>query len=246
MDWFFTEKINGSNFTITGEDAVHISKSLRMNCGENITLCDSDGIEHYCVITSVNSDSVTVDILKSTPCDHEPNVNITLFQCMPKGDKMEFVIQKAIETGVHEIIPVINSRCISRPDSKQMSKKNLRYNKIALQAAMQSRRGIIPVVKDIISFKEAVKLCENYDCIIIFYEGGGMPLKEILPLDVKNTNIKNIAVFIGSEGGFDISEVEMIKNCGGKTATLGKRILRTETAPLVAISAIMYHYGNLD
>lgn len=241
MDWFFTEKIIGNTYTITGEDALHISKSLRMTIGENITLCDTNGIEHFCEISAIDKNNVTVNILKSKPCNHEPNVNVTLFQCMPKSDKMEFVIQKAIEIGVHEIIPVINSRCISRPDNKQISKKSERYNKIALQASMQSRRGIIPKVRDTISFKTALSMLNNYDCVAVFYEGGGTPLKDILP-----DNAKNIAILIGSEGGFDTSEIESIKNIGGKVATLGNRILRTETAPLVALSAIMYQYGNLD
>ncbi len=243
MDWFFTDKINGDYHTIIGEDAFHISKSLRMSIGENITLCDNNKTEYFCEISAIDKNSVTVHIINSKPSNHEPNINITLFQCMPKGDKMEFVIQKAIEIGVHEIIPIINSRCISRPDGKQISKKFERYNKIALQASMQSRRAIIPKVRDIVSFKCALDMLSNFDCIIVFYECGGQPLKNILS---HNSNIKNIAILIGSEGGFDISEIESIKNIGGKVATLGNRILRTETAPLVALSAIMYEYGNFD
>ncbi|MDD6490264.1 MAG: RsmE family RNA methyltransferase [Clostridia bacterium] len=240
MDWFFAENI-GDTHLITGEDAVHITKSLRMSVGECITLCDSNKTEHLCKIERINSDGVLVRVVSETECQNEPNVNVTLFAALTKGDKMETVIQKAVEIGVHSIVPVLTDRCVSRPDSKAAAKKVQRYQKIALQAAMQSRRAIIPTVENITEIKKVPQILTGFDKIILFYEGGGEPLRSII-----TKNDKNIAIFTGSEGGFEEREVKLLTDSGAVCATLGKRILRAETAPLVALSAIMFHTGNLE
>ncbi len=240
MEWFFAESI-GQTHLITGEDAVHITKSLRMSVGEVITICDRNQTEHLCKIERITSDGVQVRVVSENECMNEPTVEVTLFAALTKGDKMETVIQKSVELGVHAIVPVLTARCISRPDIKSAAKKQQRYQKIAYQAAMQSRRGIIPEVHDIIELKEAGEMLGNFDRTIMFYEGGGKPLKEIItPSD------KKIAVFTGCEGGFGENEVEILENHGAVTATLGKRILRAETAPLTALSIIMFHTGNLE
>ena len=240
MDWFFAENI-GQTHLITGEDAVHITKSLRMSVGEVITLCDSKKIEHLCMIERITPDGVLVKVVSENECLNEPTVDVTLFAALTKGDKMETVIQKAVEIGVHSVVPVLTDRCVSRPDSKSAAKKQQRYQKIAYQAAMQSRRGVIPEVHEIIELKKATEMLGDFDRAIMFYEGGGMPLKKIImPSD------KKIAVFTGCEGGFEESEAELLTNHGAVTATLGKRILRAETAPLTALSIIMFHTGNLE
>ena len=240
MDWFFAENV-GQTHLITGEDAVHITKSLRMSVGEVITLCDRNKTEHLCKIERITSDGVQVKVVTESECMNEPTVEVTLFAALTKGDKMETVIQKAVELGVHAVVPVLTDRCISRPDAKAAVKKQQRYQKIASQAAMQSRRGIIPEIHEFIDLKKAAEMLTDFDKSILFYEGGGKPVREmIVPSD------KKIAVFTGSEGGFEESEVELLTNHGAVTATLGKRILRAETAPLAVLSIIMFHTGNLE
>lgn len=243
MDWFFAENIGevGSTHLITGEDAVHITKSLRMSVGEVITLCDGSKNEHLCKIEHIDREGVLVRVSSEEECTHEPNVEITLYFALTKGDKPETVIQKSIELGVHEIVPVLTDRCVSRPDRKSADKKLTRYRKIALQAAMQSRRGIVPEVRSITDLKQTAAELSQYDKAILFYEGGGEPIRTLItPQDRK------IAVFIGPEGGFEEREVELLTENGAQTATLGKRILRAETAPLAALAAIMLHTGNLE
>lgn len=241
MAWFFTEPFTGEYYTITGEDAKHIEKSLRMKIDEEITLVDSDSIQHKCVIDEIFSGSVTVRVLERFPCENEPDIKVTLYQALPKGDKMDTIIQKAVELGVTEIVPVISARCISRPDGKSMAKKIQRWQKIALQAAQQSRRGIIPQVKPELTFKQAVSTISQQHCNIIFYECGGDSIGKVV-----NNSCKQINMFIGSEGGFEPQEVQQVIEKNGYPLTLGKRVLRAETAPLAGLAVIMYVTGNMD
>ncbi|MBQ8134411.1 MAG: 16S rRNA (uracil(1498)-N(3))-methyltransferase [Clostridia bacterium] len=243
MDWFFADNIGttGDSFLITGEDALHITRSLRMSVGEVLTLCDNNQNEHLCKIERISSEGVQVRICSTEECTHEPSIRVTLYFALTKGDKPETVIQKCVELGVSEIVPVLTDRCVSRPDRKSADKKFIRYNKIALQAAMQSRRGIIPKVKPMTDLKAILPELSTFDKVILFYEGGGEPLRTLI-----TPEHKNIAVFIGPEGGFEEREVELLLQYGAKTATLGKRILRAETAPLAALSAIMFHTKNLE
>ena len=242
MAWFFTEnEIGSDNYIITCETARHISKSLRMKQGEALTLVTPQKEQLDCVITAVSADSVEVEITSRKPCENEPDVEITLYQALPKGDKMEYIIQKCVELGITRIVPVISARCISRPDEKSLAKKQVRWQKIAKEAASQSRRGIIPKLEPAVSFKEAVKQCSQNEQNIIFYELGGESVKTL----IKNKP-ESIGIFIGSEGGFEQAEVELAEQNGAKAATLGKRILRAETAPLAALSIIMYETGNFE
>lgn len=237
--FFVDEEIESSEYSLFGEDGRHIAKSLRMKQGENLTLCSPSGTVHNCVVEKVEGDFVGVRILSSEQSEAEPSVKVTLYQALPKGDKMEFIIQKAVEIGVTEIVPVISSRCVSRPDQKSLSKKLLRWQKIAKQAAMQSGRGIVPKVKDAVPFEKGVENAKGEK--VIFYELGGESVKDIL-----SDKQKEISIFIGSEGGFSGDEVDLVLKNGGRKATLGKRILRAETAPLVALTVIMYETNNLE
>lgn len=237
--FFVDEEIESSEYSLFGEDGRHIAKSLRMKQGENLTLCSPSGTVHNCVVEKVEGDCVGVRILSSEQSEAEPSVKVTLYQALPKGDKMEFIIQKAVEIGVTEIVPVISSRCVSRPDQKSLSKKLLRWQKIAKQAAMQSGRGIVPKVKDAVPFEKGVENSKGEK--VIFYELGGESVKDIL-----SDKQKEISIFIGSEGGFSGDEVDLVLKNGGRKATLGKRILRAETAPLVALTVIMYETDNLE
>ena len=240
MAWFFTDENFTDKYLIEGDDAQHIRKSLRMREGEELTLVSPDKTEHLCAIENL-TDGVEVRELSSKPCEQEPTVKVTLYQGLTKGDKMDFIVQKAVELGVTEIVPTLTDRCISRPDDKSMGKKIARFQKIALGAAQQSRRGIIPQVKSMLTLKESAEKAKEDDVSIVFYEGGGETIASLL-----KDAPKYVIIFIGSEGGFEESEIEYLVKAGTVNATLGKRILRAETAPLAALSAIMFFTGNMD
>lgn len=241
MSWFFTELLSGNTAVITGEDALHIEKALRMKIGEELTLCDQKRHQHTCKITDIVPKQITAQVLSSKPCENEPHIEVTLYQALTKGDKMDTIVQKAVELGVTTIVPVLTNRCVSRPDEKSMHKKCVRWQKIAKQAAQQSRRGIIPTVKPLLSLQNAIEHSKENDCNLVFYEGGGEAIHQIIP-----KSCKSLAFFIGPEGGFGEEEIIAITQAGTKTATLGKRILRAETAPIAALSIIMYQTGNFS
>ena len=241
MAWFFTNEILGEKFEIVGEDAKHIAKSLRMKIGEQLTLCTLDGRRHLCEIESFSADSVFVNVLSSTLCEQEPSVKVTLFMALTKGDKMDDIVQKSVELGVYEIVPVLTARCISRPDEKQLKKKVARWQKIADNAASQSRRGIIPKVCDMLTLTKAAQKAPAFEKANVFYECGGEKLRNLV-----DENTKSLAMFVGSEGGFEEAEIELLKSNGVTPATLGARILRAQTAPLAGITAIMYETKNLE
>lgn len=242
MAWFFADdRIESGTYLVTGEDAKHIEKSLRMRVGEELTLVTPEREECRCVITGFNTEGTEVKVLSRKTCDNEADVEVTLYQSLTKGDKMDLIVQKSVELGVHRIVPVITERCVSRPDEKSLKKKTERWQKIALGAAQQSCRGIVPEVSDAMKFEEALKDASQLDSTIIFYEGGGEILKTFT-----DKGGRSYGIFVGCEGGFDLSEVEKAKSAGVCPATLGKRILRAETAPLAALSAIMCLTGNFD
>ena len=239
MPRFFIDSLVGGKFTVTGEQAKHIEKSLRMKIGETLILCH-DMMDYECEITGFSPDGVAVRLLKSQKNENEPNVRVTLYQALPKGDKLDTVIMKAVELGVHEICPILSERSVSRPDEKSALNKVRRWRKIAEEAAMQSQRGIIPAVSEILGFDEALKKFCSHELCIVFYEGGGESLREIL-----KTRAADIAVFIGPEGGIGKAEIARFMDGQAVTATLGKRILRTETAPVTALSIIMFETENM-
>jgi 16S rRNA (uracil1498-N3)-methyltransferase len=239
---FFEQITNDSGeiFSIFGENAAHISKSLRMKPGEELVLCDN-GIDYLCEIAQVYKDSVALFVKSKSPNKTEPTVSVTLFQGYPKGDKLETIIQKSVELGADEIVPVVTSRSISRPDKKSAEKKGARFSKIAKEASGQSGRGkVIPVAPQI-NFNECLKQLSEFDLVLLCYEGGGEKFSK-----TGISSAKKIAVLIGPEGGFEKSEVEAAKAAGAKIVTLGPRIMRTETAPLAALSVVMYESGNFD
>lgn len=238
MPRFFKQSIDVNNIVIDGDDARHIGRSLRMKCGEEITVCCC-GIDYNCVIRSFSDSEVYLDLVDSAQCAAEPDIDVTLFQAVPKLDKLEFIIQKAVELGVNRIVPVLSRRCISRPDEKDFAKKLDRLNKIAEGAAKQSGRGIIPEVVPIISYKNAVLQMKELDSCIILYENGGKSFDEI-----EFEGKKSIGIVIGSEGGFDEQEVELAVNAGAESVWLGNRILRCETAPITALSILMFLTKN--
>lgn len=240
MQKFFVDEISGKFYTILGEDAVHISKSLRSKVGDIIILCDKNGIDYKCKIQSISKDSVDVNVIDSSLCKSEPNVLVTLYQAVPKSDKMDFIVKKCVELGIHEIVPVITKRCIPNFDNKSFEKKRLRLQKISLEAAKQSKRGKVPKVSDLLSLDDALKQIAYFDISLLFYEGGGDSIKNLI-----SSTYSKIAIFIGPEGGFEEAEVKSIIDSGAKLSSLGPRILRTETASLAALSIIMFQTGNM-
>ena len=230
----------GGLVTVAGEDARHIAKSLRMREGEPLDLCDGLGTDYHCEIDSLSPDAVTVRVLSAQPSRTEPRTLVTLIQSLPKADKMDFVMQKAVEMGASRMVPMLSARCISRPDAKAAAKKTERWQKIASEAAKQCGRGILPQVAPVTEFRRAVEDAARDGEVILFYEGGGAPLTELV-----SEKTERLSILIGPEGGFAPEEVELAKSLGAKTATLGPRILRTETAPVAALAAIMLLTGNL-
>ncbi len=237
MAWFFSEEEIASDVCVLSGDNQKHARVLRLREGEAVTVVTPSGEQCDCVLEGEN----TLRVTGRRPCENEPDVFVTLYQALPKGDKMDYIVQKCVELGVSRIVPVLSARCVSRPDEKALGKKRVRWQKIALQAAMQSRRGIIPEVADCVSFGEAAALTAQNDATVFFYEMGGSPVGSIL-----TDKPKTLGMFIGSEGGFEQAEVDLAVQNGARTATLGKRILRAETAPLAALSIIMYLTGNFD
>ena len=244
MTRFFSSAIseNDDHFILTGHDAAHITNSLRMKPEEQLIICNHViGIDFLCAIISTSNTAIKVKVLKHKKSYTEPSIKVTLFQAMPKADKFESIVQKSVELGVKTIVPVMTRRCISRPDNDSMSKKIVRFNRIAYEAACQSSRSIIPKVHPMITFDNMINEFVNFDLVLFFYENGGKPLTS---LDFKGK--KEIAVVIGPEGGFDEMEFHLVNRVGAAISTLGPRILRTETAPICALSAIMCLTGNLE
>ena len=240
MPRFFTDAIDENNITITGADAVHIGRSLRMRPGEEITVCCC-GTDYSCTIRSITSDTVYLDLISRELCAAEPTVEVTLYQAVPKLDKLETIIQKSVELGVSRIVPVLTRRCVSRPSEKDSVKKLPRLNKISESAAKQSGRGIIPQVMPMISFTEAAEQLQSLDRSVILYEEeGGKPFSQ-----VNFSGVKTIGLLIGSEGGFDKDEADLVCRSGADRVWLGKRILRCETAPITALSILMFLTNNM-
>lgn len=240
MPRFFVDDLT-ETVVLTGEDARHIAKSLRMAAGEALTLCDGKGREAPGVIISLSPDAVSVRLGETAESAAEPQTRVSLYLAMPKGDKIELVVQKAVELGAAEIVLLLSSRCISRPKGDDAAKKVQRLQKIANEAAKQCGRGILPAVRGVLSFAQAIKEMQQFDSCFVLYEGTCEPLRCQLP---KRGAV--LALLIGSEGGFSLEEIAQANECGVRAASLGKRILRCETAPIAALSAVMFSLGEMD
>lgn len=247
MQKFFVEtnQINDDKITITGEDVKHISNVLRMRIDEEVQIGNKETLENYITkISEINKENVILEIIEKLDFTTESNVNIDLYQGLPKADKMEWIIQKTTEIGVNNIIPVEMQRCVVKLDEKDVKKKIDRWQKVAEGAAKQSKRDKIPEIKNKIKIKELINKIKEYDIFLIAYED---EQENKLKEKIKNLGQKdtyNIGVLVGPEGGLDIKEVEELKENGAEIVTLGKRILRTETAPIVIVSNILYELEN--
>lgn len=240
MPKFFEDAFSAQTPYLKGTHANHIGRSLRMRVGEPLTVC-ACGIDYECTIADITADTVFLDIISSAPCCAEPTIRVTLYQALPKADKLEQIIQKSVELGVTEIVPVLTARCISRLSAKDFEKKRARLQNIAMNAAQQSGRGIIPKIAPLHTLEEAAKSASNLEYSLVCYEAeGGISFSEV------PKNCADYGVFIGAEGGFDESEVVLLRQHDITPVWLGKRILRCETAPLTALSVLMFHTGNLN
>ena len=238
---FFVEDniFSGNDIRISGSDYNHIKNVLRMKKGEEVLISDGNDREYLCSIHEYTEDEVILNIEDIMGTSRELSAKITLFQGLPKGDKMEQIIQKTVELGVSEIVPVAMKRCVVKLDDKKAGKKIERWNGIALSAAKQSKRGIIPEVREVMTFKEALKMASDMDACLVPYENAeGIEGARKLVDSMKDK--KSIGIFIGPEGGFDESEIELALENGAKTLTLGRRILRTETAGMTMLSILMF------
>lgn len=239
MFQFFVEpeQIRESEAFITGSDVNHIKNVLRMRTGEQVRISDNEGRDFYCEIQEIQKEQIILKVLREAE-DTEPSVKLTLFQGLPKGDKMELVIQKAVELGVSELIPVAMKNCVVKLDEKKAKAKQARWQAIAESAAKQSKRSIIPTVGAVMTFQEAAEYARKLDVRILPYENqrGMAHTREVFGNIKKGSTV---GIFIGPEGGYASSEIEMVKE-DMELVSLGNRILRTETAGLTALSMLMY------
>lgn len=243
MPKFFvnSNQILNNKIKIIGNDINHIQNVLRLKQNDEINISNIDTVKNYVAkIEKFDGEAIICDIIASSDTLAECNVKISVFQGLPKADKMEYIIQKSTELGAYNFIPVNMKRCIVKLDDKTANKKIERWNKIAESAAKQSGRDIIPKVEEIKSISDICSSINNYDILIVAFEGEeSNTLKTELKKLTNKENLK-IGIVIGPEGGIDIEEVNKLQNAGAKIVTLGKRILRTETAPIAMISNIVY------
>lgn len=235
MRRFFCDNITDSTATITGDDAHHISRVLRMKAGDALSLCDGMGFEYDAVIASVSPEAIVCTLCERRASEAESPVRVTLFQCLPKSGKMELIVQKCTELGVFAVVPVFSARCVVQP-GKDYDKKRERYNRVALEAAKQSRRAMVPEVNPLVKLEKID--VSQFDLFLIAYEDeNALTLKQAL----RAANApKNIALLIGPEGGLEESEVARLVSAGAVSVSLGKRILRTETAGMAMLAQTLY------
>lgn len=249
MPRFFvrTSQIDDECVTLLGDDAHHVSRSLRMAVGEEITVCDGEGKDYTCLLESFLPDRVIARVISSAPSHAEPPYLAEVYQALPKGDKLDSIIQKAVECGATRIIPFESDRCVVRVKADAEEKKTERRRRIAQEAAKQCGRGVLPTVGETLSFDAALASAASATLALFCYEGEGTePLPRLL--DARRTTLfsgdtpPRIAILIGSEGGFSSTEVESAKSHGMLPVGLGPRILRTETAASFVLAALSYAF----
>ena len=232
MPRFFVQSTQIENGTVTvlGDDAHHISRSLRMAAGEQITVCDMQHREYLCELAEFLSDCVRARVLSVTQSVAEPPVAITLYQALPKGDKLDLIIQKAVECGVCRIVPFESERCVVRAKADAEGRKTERRQRIATEAAKQCGRGVLPVVDPTVSYAQMLAMAGEADTVLFCYEGDGTVPVGALLKGATPKNGSSLAIVVGSEGGFSLAEAEKARENGFLLCGLGPRILRTETA----------------
>lgn len=242
MTRFFVEAqdLSGDTLHLTGENFQH-AKVLRLKPGERMLVCDGQGEEALCAVRQVGAAELELEVLERRESETEAAVRVSVYMAFPKADKLEHVIQKATELGAYEIVAFPSARCVSRPDEKSLKKKLERWQKIAASAAEQSGRGRIPEVVTLGSFKEALERAKQADKALLFYENEHAVT---LRMALESGAFQTVSLLTGPEGGLEEAEVDQARKAGLQVCTLGSRILRCETAPLCALSAVMYAAGE--
>lgn len=237
-----SDAIGADTLTLTGENARH-AKVLRLQCGDAVTVCDGAGTDVSCTVQAISGECVTLSILSRAPSSSEPATACSVYVGFPKADKLEHIIQKATELGAAEIVAFPSSRCVSRPDAKSLPKKLERWQKIAAAAAEQSGRGRIPAVLIMDSFESALSRAASAELALLPYENErACSIRAALC----GASPKTVSVMTGPEGGFSEEEIRLARHFQMKICTLGPRILRCETAPLCALTAVLFACGALD
>ncbi len=242
MTRFFVapEELQGNQIILTGENAQH-ARVLRLDVGEQVLVCDGQGREALSAVALVQAGEVALDILEHRQSASEAAVHVSVYMAFAKGDKLEHVIQKATELGAYEIVAFPSSRCVSRPDEKSLKKKLERWQKIAASAAEQSGRGLVPKVLTLPSYQTALQRAAEADKALLFYEN---EQAVTLAMALRSSQYRSVSLLTGPEGGLEEREVQQARAAGLQVCTLGRRILRCETAPLCALSAVMYDAGE--
>lgn len=241
MHHFFVtpQQISGDKIRIEGGDVNHMKNVLRMKLHEKAEISDGESRTYLCEVEAYEEDVAILHILEEMEADTEPASKLYLFQGLPKSDKMELIVQKAVELGVYQVIPVAMKRSVVRLDDKKAAKKADRWNSIAESAAKQAGRSRIPEVTMPLSYKEALKMAEELDVTLLPYElAGGMEVTREVIRQIKSG--QSVGIFIGPEGGFEPEEVDAAVSMGAKVITLGRRILRTETAGFATLAVLMF------
>ncbi len=241
MPRFFVDEsqIKGNNIFLDEENSNHLAKVLRSRVGDEVTVCNKNYIDYDCEITEISKKQVVLNIIEQYENKTEPSVAVTLFQALPKQSKMELIIEKCVEIGISEITPIETKFCIAKANDKKDSKRE-RWQKISETAAKQCNRGIIPAVNDTININDIKNVVDDFDAFIVAYEKEtDLNIKKYIN-DIKSKDIKKIGIVIGSEGGFDTTEIDFLKSIGLSSVSLTSRILRTETASLYLLSILLY------
>ncbi len=241
MQHFFVipEQVGETEIYVTGQDVNHMKNVLRMKIGEQVEISDGNNKKYLCEVSAYEEEQAVLRILEIREADTELKSRLYLFQGLPKNDKMELIVQKAVELGAYEVIPVSMKRCVVKLDAKKAAKKVERWNSISESAAKQAGRSIIPKVSDIVSYREALERAEQLDVVLVPYElEEGMAETKKLLHQIQPG--QSVGIFIGPEGGFEREEVEQAIEAGAHPVTLGRRILRTETAGFTMLSILMF------
>ena len=236
---YFTTHICGGTALLTGADARHLCVVMRAAPGDTVTVCDGAGTDYVCAVRRAAPEQAELEIISSSACVSEPDVSVTLYVGYPKADKLELIIQKAVELGAVRIVPFFSRWCVAAP--KKEEQKNIRYNRIALEAAKQSGRGVIPAVEMPLTYAQMLAQAAAAPLALFCYEAGGAPLLSRL-----EGAPSALAIITGSEGGFSPEEAAAAQAAGCVPVSLGPRILRCETAPLAALAVAMALTGNLQ
>jgi 16S rRNA (uracil1498-N3)-methyltransferase len=234
--------VSGGVALITGSDAEHI-RVLRMKVGEKLVVCDGEGTDYVCRLSRIGDGTAEAEVMETVPCPAEPSVRCIVLAGLPKGERADYLVQKCTETGAAEIVFFLCERCVARPDARSLEKKLARWQRIAEEAAKQSGRGVIPPVRAVPDFAGALDVAVKTELPLFLYETGErVPLREAL---AAAGEFRTAAIITGPEGGFEPYEADLAAAVGIPACAMGPRILRCETAPVVALTALMYQTGNL-